>query len=288
MEKGAYFDGRKFLKCPVIKVLTENNYFQHFEVLKNNRNKRFSYNEFFVEGVRNINAAILNNWQIQSLLYSSGKPLSDWAKGILKDSPCEHFELAGALMDKLSLKDDTSELIAIIKIPPDDLSRVHLEKELKVVVFDRPSNKGNLGTIIRSCDALGAQGLIITGHAVDLYDPETVRASMGSLFKLPVVRVPSFYELKNWIAGLKQKNAELCLVGTSEKGEVDIDQFDFKRPVILLVGNETFGLTANFLEMSDVLLKIPMSGDSAASSLNVACAASICLYEINRQRRQIA
>ncbi len=274
------------MKKPVIKILTENNYYQHFEVLKNNRTKRSGYGEFFVEGVRNINTAISNQWRIQALIYSSDKPLSDWASDILKNTPVENnFALAAPLMEKLSLKEETSELIAIVKIPPDDLSRIRIEEKCVVVIFDRPSNKGNLGTIIRSCDALGANGLIITGHAVDLYDPETVRASVGSLFKLPVVRIPSLNELKSWIDAIKRRQPQLCLAGTTEKGDVEIDQFDFNRPVILLVGNETFGLTANLLEMSDVLLKIPMNEGTAASSLNVACAASICLYEINRQRR---
>ena len=77
------------------------------------------------------------------------------------------------------------------------------------MVFDRPSDHGNLGTIIRTCEAFGAAGLIITGHAVDLYDPQTVRASMSSLFSLPVVRLPSHREVRNWANGIRKQHPVL-------------------------------------------------------------------------------
>jgi TrmH family RNA methyltransferase len=270
----------------LIKVFTENNDFQRFIVLKNNRNKRHRYGEFFVEGVRNINEAIKNEWNISALLYSREKPLSDWAKNILQDyQDGFRFELLGPLMKQLSDKEDTSEIIAIVKMPEDNLSRIRLSDDFLIVVFDRPSSKGNLGSIIRSCDALGAQGLVVTGHAVDLYEPEVVRASTGSFFKLPLVRLPSFVEFTEWVARLKIGYPQMKIVGASEKGQMDIDQQDFTGPTILLIGNETDGLTWNYEKISDVLVRIPMAAETSASSLNAACAASIFLYEISRQRR---
>lgn len=89
-------------------------------------------------------------------------------------------------MEKLSDKEETSEIIAIVEIPEDDVSRLSITDQMLIVVFDRPSNRGNLGTIIRTCDALGAQGLIITGHAVDAYDSETIRATTGSFLMFPL------------------------------------------------------------------------------------------------------
>ena len=90
-----------------------------------------------------------------------------------------------------SNKSEPSELLALVAMPADDLDRIPLSPDLLVVAFDRPASPGNLGSIIRSCDALGAHGVIMTGHSVDLYDPETISASVGSLFALPVVRLPS-------------------------------------------------------------------------------------------------
>jgi TrmH family RNA methyltransferase len=272
-------------RIEIIRISTENNYFQHFEVLKNNRNKRLRYREFFVEGVRNINEAIRNGWHIKSYLYSGDKPLSDWATNILdRFTGGVRFELTESLIAKLSDKEDTSELIAIVEMPPDDITDIDDDENLILVVFDRPSNKGNLGTVIRSCDALGVNGLIVTGHAVDLYDPEVIRASTGSFFKVPLVRIPSFTEVATYIGQLRNRYARLRVVGTSEKGAAAINDYDFTGPVVLLLGNEAEGLSQSYEEISDALVRIPMSPTTSASSLNVACAASIFLYEVIRQR----
>lgn len=267
----------------IINVYSENNDYQKFEVLKRNRNKRHKYNEFFVEGVRNINEAINNNWEINGFLYSKQKNLSSWGKEILANSRAKfHYELHGDLMDQLSDKEDTSELIAIVSIPKDDISRIRIKDRLLVVVIDRPSNRGNLGTIMRSCDSLGVDGIIVTGHAVDLYDPETLRASMGSFFNLPTIRMSSPLEVQQWILRLRETYEDIQVVGTSAKGSKDLFCADFSKPTILLIGNETDGLSHKYKEMNDTTVKIPLGG--SASSLNVACATSIVLYEIARQR----
>jgi TrmH family RNA methyltransferase len=117
---------------------------------------------------------------------------------------------------------------------------------------------------------------------VDLYDPETLSATTGSLFSVPVVRLPSQNELLPWLENVRKKFADLKIVGTDELGEKGIADFDFRQPVVLLVGNETSGLSVAYKSLCDTLVKIPMHG--SASSLNVACASSIVLYEIGRQR----
>jgi tRNA G18 (ribose-2'-O)-methylase SpoU len=275
-------------KLRVISLSTANNDFQHFEVLKNNRNKRHAHKEFFVEGVRNINGAISNHFQIKAFIYNNEIKLSDWAINILQnDKTTTRYELTPALMERISDKEDTSELVAIVAMPANELSKINLPANPLLVIFDRPANKGNLGSIIRSCDAFGADALIITGHAVDLYDPETIRASMGSFFKLPMARVPSFNDVKGWLLGLKEKYRKIQFVGTSEKGQKDLDKCNFAGPVAVFMGNEAEGLSFNYEEMSDVLVRIPMSENSSASSLNVSNAASIFLYEISRQRRNV-
>jgi len=268
----------------IISVNTENNDFQRFEVLKNNRNKRHKYKEFFVEGVRNINEAISNSWDIRAYLYSPQKPLSTWGKDILARSTAKiHYELQAPLMEKISDKEDTSELIAVVSMPEDDFSRIPINEQMLTVVFDRPSNRGNLGSIIRSCDALGCQGLIMTGHAVDLYDPETIRATMGSFFNVPTIRISSPSDVKNWADSVRKRYPDLQIVGTSATGSEEIYYCDFSKPTILLVGNETQGLSHFYKEMCDRMINIPMYG--SASSFNVACATSIMLYEVSRQRQ---
>jgi TrmH family RNA methyltransferase len=165
----------------------------------------------------------------------------------------------------------------------DDLTRIPIRDQLLAVLFDRPASPGNLGSIIRSCDALHVDGLVMTGHAVDLYDPETISATTGSFFALPVVRQPGFADLQSWFERIRAQIGPFQLVGTSEDAPETIDQHDFSGPTLLALGNETWGLSAAYQQSCDALVKIPMSG--SASSLNVSNAASILLYEIDRQRR---
>jgi len=270
-----------------ITIYSENNDFQHLEVLKRNRLKRTQCSEFIVEGVKPIELLIQNKWDILAFIYSKDK-LSDWAKNILKDSTAKkHYELPLNLMEKLSDKEEFSELIALVKIPEDDLSRIKLTKDvinnLLIVVFDRASSPGNLGTMIRSCDSFGVNGLIITGHSVDIYDPKTISSSIGTLFSLPVLRLPSDKEVLEYVKDLEKEFGLIQIVGTSAKAQKEIYSYDFTRPTILLIGNETTGLSSNYKTMSNDLVNIPMMG--SASSLNVANATSIMLYEISRQRK---
>lgn len=269
------------------KIYSRNAAFQKFGVLRTNRNKRYKYGEFLVEGVRNINEAAGSGWEFTSLIYDGEKSLSGWAREILGTVKTRvNYELTGELMEEISGKQDTSELLAIVRMRRDDPARLVLSPVPLLMLFDRPSNRGNLGTVIRSCDSLGADGLLLTGHGVDLYDPEVVGASMGSFFRLPSVRMTDNDALFQYIDGLRAKYPDFQVVGTTAHREKRITQVDFTRPTLLLIGNETEGLSRAFKEKSDVLATIPMSGRSCASSFNVGCAATVFLYEAVRQRMQ--
>lgn len=268
----------------IVRIYSENNDFQYVDALRRNRNKRHRAREFFVEGVRAINQAIAHGWTINAFLYTRERSLSDWAEGILARSTARtHFELPFHLLAKLSAKENTSELLALVAMPEDRLTRVPVHSDPRIVIFDRPSSPGNLGTLIRSCDAFQVDGVILTGHGVDVYDPETIRATTGSFFAVPVVRVPSPRDLSSWLEALRLTAPGLCVVGSSEKGTLDVSAHDFTRPTVLVVGNETWGMSSFYQEVCDVIVRIPMYG--SATSLNVACAATVILYEMDRQRR---
>jgi TrmH family RNA methyltransferase len=260
-----------------------NNDFQRIEVLRRNRQRRLQYREFFLEGVRPINLALRHGWEVRAFVTSLERPLSDWARDILAGSAAPvHYELPAPLAAQLSGKSETSELMAIVRMPPDDLSRITLSPSPRVVVFDRPSSPGNLGSTIRSADALGADGMIAVGHGVDLYDPETISASRGSLFALPTVRIGGPRELDPWLEGLHERFPTTQIVALEEQAETNLWDVDLTRPSVLLLGTEKWGLSAALKERATVTARIPMGG--AASSLNVAAAGSIALYEMARQR----
>lgn len=266
-----------------LRVQRENNVFQHLEVLKRNRHKRHVHKKFFVEGVRNINQMLAAGWEVDSLCFCDERPLSRWAREILERGiGDQHLALSMDLMEKLSDREETSELLATVHIPHGGLSRITMEESSFVLLFDRPSSPGNLGSLIRSADAFGANGIIVTGHGVDIYDPQTIRASTGSFFHVPVVHVEGHALLTDWFQSVRARFPQLQIIGTDEKGDHPLSECDLTQPSIVMMGNETSGLSKALLEMCDVVTKIPMMG--SASSLNVACAGSIVMYEMIRQK----
>ncbi|MCL2513407.1 MAG: hypothetical protein FWF08_05855, partial [Oscillospiraceae bacterium] len=153
-----------------------------------------------------------------------------------------------------------------------------------IALFDRSSNKGNLGTLFRSCDALGVEGLILTGHSVDVYEPEVIRSSMGSFFNVPSIRLSDNADIDAFLSDLKGKYPQIKIIGTTAHNQTAISEIDMATPVLFLIGNETDGLNQHLTEICDVMATIPMSGKSSASSLNVSCAATVLFYEAARQR----
>jgi TrmH family RNA methyltransferase len=257
--------------------------FQQWQALLANRAKRHRSGEFIVQGVRPITLAVRHGWQIRALLYDADGAASRWARETLDAVAGPKVAVSAALMHELGEKTDASpELLAVVALPDDDLARIPAGPGMLTVVFDRPASPGNIGMLIRSADAFGASGVIITGHAADVYDPRSVRASTGSLFSLPVVRAPSHRAVLDWAQAIRAAGTGVRLVGTDENGDVDVADVDLTQPTLLVVGNETAGLSVAWREACDQLARIPMLG--SASSLNAATAASVALYESARQR----
>ena len=125
---------------------------------------------------------------------------------------------------------------------------------------------------------------MITGHAVDPYDPISVRASMGSLFAVPVVRMPSPAALFDVCTRLRSMLPALSVVGAGAPDGTAVEACNLTGPLVVVMGNEADGLSAAYQQHCDVIAHIPMHG-RAADSLNVAAAAAILLYEVDRQRR---
>ena len=263
------------------RISARNARFQVWQACLTNRTKRQRAGEFLVQGVRPISLAVDNGWPVRTVITDASRPLSRWAQELLQRLPrVERVAMAPELLAELGEKDEAApEMIAVLELPPDELERIEVGPEFLGVVFDRPTGPGNIGAIIRSADAFGARGVIVTGHAADVYDPKAVRATTGSLFAVPAVRVPSHREVLDWV---RRSAIPIVVVGTDEHGSVDVFDFDFTQPALVLIGNETSGLSAAWKEAADQLVRIPITG--SASSLNAANAATAVLYEISRQR----
>ncbi len=147
------------------------------------------------------------------------------------------------------------------------------------VVLETVRSPGNLGTLIRSSEAIGGSGFIVVGRRVDPFDPDVVRASMGALFCQKFVRT-SFPALRQWI-----RHHHCQVVGASPDGTTDLHQFQYPDSTLLLLGEERQGLTQQQRDICHHLVRIPMVG--TADSLNLAVAGSLLLYEVYRSAKLI-
>lgn len=266
-----------------LRITRRNSAFQVLQSLASNRQKRHQSRTFLVEGVRPITVALERGWPFGAVIYAGGRKLSAWATDVIERTPhATRYELAEELLAELSRKEDTSEILAVLEMPDDGFERISVPPDLLVIVADRPASPGNLGTLLRSCDAFGAHGLIVSGHAADIYDPATITASRGSLFALPVVRTASAASLATWIADVRDSLPQLRVVCADEGGDANAFDSDLSGPTVIVLGNEAQGLSRAYLDLCDAVVRIPITG--AASSLNVGVAGSILLYEAARQR----
>ncbi|MCA2208282.1 TrmH family RNA methyltransferase [Nocardia rosealba] len=274
------------------RVSTRNASVQVWQAYLNNRTKRHRDGRFLVQGVRPITQALANDWPLETLLYRLGTPdLSSWARELLDTTDVPQVGLVPELMAELGEKSGTiPEIVAVAHSRQPDLDTYAPgepgEDFPVVVVFDRPNSPGNLGTLIRSADAFGASGVIVTGHGADQFDPQAVRASTGSLFAVPVLRASGAAQVVEFRDRQVARGIPTRIVGTDEHAPSTIYDYDFTEATILVVGNETTGMSSAWSQACDDLVTIPMGG--TASSLGAPSAGAIGLYEIARQRRTFA
>jgi 23S rRNA (uridine2479-2'-O)-methyltransferase len=268
----------------VLRITTRNARFQEWQALLANRKKRQRAGEFIVQGVRPVTLAVRHGWPIRALICDADRPLSAWARSIQAGTAgSAHVAMAGDLLAELGGKaDDGPELIAVVAMPADDYARITVPPDFLGVALDRPSSPGNIGTTVRSADAFGASGVIVTGHSADPYDPQSVRASTGSLFAVPVVRDESPAGVLAWVRAQRAAGVPLTVLAADEKGDVDVADQDLTGPTLIVIGNEASGLSGAWRAACDRITRIPITG--SASSLNAASAATVLLYEAARQR----
>ncbi len=271
------------------RVSSRNAGFQQWQSYLTNRSKRTKARRFLVQGVRPITLAVEHDWPLEEILYRiGGGPLSDWARELIDGSQVPTVGLVPDLIAELGEKSGAvPELIVVAHSRMPDLATWDPpEPNPVIVVFDRPSSPGNLGTLIRSANAFGAAAVVVTGHAADQFDPQCVRASTGSLFAIPVIRAADASSVSEFRDRQCRNGMDLTIVGTDERGDADIFDHDFTGGTILVIGNETRGMSAAWRDVCDVTVGIPIGG--AASSLGAPSAGAVCLYEISRQRRSLS
>jgi len=180
------------------------------------------------------------------------------------------LEVTGEILEKLSRRDNPQTVIGVFQKRLEPLHGLVIKGDALWIGLDRVRDPGNLGTVIRTVDAVGAKGIILVGETTDPFSVETVRATMGSIFAVPLSQA-SEAEFAAWRNGWPGS-----VVGTLLSAEMDYRKADYARPALILTGNEQQGLPPDMAALCDVNVKIPMRG--RADSLNLSVATGIMIY----------
>ena len=247
--------------------------------LRDKRHRRDA-RQFLAEGLRILTEAREMGYLPRLLFYaaaSASHPLV-WSLVVAVEAAGgEVIETTPDILSKLSGKDNPQAVVGVFDEFMMTLDTLDRSTSPIWLVAERLRDPGNLGTILRTGDAVGAGGLILIGECVDHYSVEAVRASMGALFTVPVVRA----EWANFLAWLRGGDGQL--VGLSLDAATDYRGAAYVAPTFLLTGNEAQGMPADYAAACDLLVKIPMLGK--ADSLNAAVATAVMAYEVLGQLR---
>jgi TrmH family RNA methyltransferase len=231
---------------------------------------------FVVEGIRHVGEAVEAKAQVEYICYAPDLLQSDFAYQLLEKQMAlglRCYALAPEVFRSLAEKENPQGILAVVRQPRTALADLHPDNFSWGVALVAPQDPGNIGTVLRTIDAVGASGLLLLDGGADPAHPNAVRASMGAQFWLPVVSA-SFADFAAWAKGQAYH-----LYGTSAHGSVDYRAVTaYARPCVLLLGSEQKGLLPEQTAVCEQLIRLPMQG--RVSSLNLAVAAGIMLYQM--------
>lgn len=233
---------------------------------------------FVVQGIQPVWQAVEAGAAIETLIVAPGLLGRSPAAAMVTEQEAGGIRVtlvSDELFGRLSGREGPSGLAAIVRGSPAGLADLPAGPGSVFVALHEIGNPGNLGTIIRTANAAGMSGVVLLGRATDPYDPAAVKASMGALFSTPVAQA-GVEEFFGWAAG-----HQIAVVTTSAKATERFWAASYPRPLALLLGAEGEGLPEAVLGRGDLQVSIPMTG--TAESLNLAVAAGLLIYEVQRQ-----
>ncbi len=246
-----------------------------------NRDYRERAGRFLVEGVRFVEEAFISTWPVETLIYCPGILSGRRGEALLEIAAAKGthmLEVEEALFKELASTQTPQGVLAEVRQPRTTLEDLQVEGKLALlVVVDGVQDPGNLGTIVRAADAAGAGGVIILKGSADIYNPKSLRATMGSIFHMPLIQGLTAVEVISYLAGHKIKT-----IAGDPRAKKVVYECELTVPCAIFAGSEAAGLSDAVLERADEQVRIPMPGQ--AESLNVAISVAIILYEALRQR----
>jgi len=236
---------------------------------------RAEQNAFVSEGLRHVVEAVRGGWRVRRLVLSEsagGSPLLREAMAGCEAAGGRVLTVTDELMTRVARRDNAQSVIAVIEQRWSTLETVTAEPGVTWLALEGIRDPGNLGSVVRSADAFGVAGILLIGHTVDPYSSEAVRASMGSIVNVPLIRVDEAAFL-DWHRGWVGRT-----LGTHLKASLRPEAIARGQATLLLMGNEQSGLTEPVAAICDLLVRIPMR--PGADSLNLAAATAIMLYAV--------
>lgn len=240
---------------------------------------------FLIEGVRLCEEAAASSWSIETVLFTTSFGEKAREKKLLKRMQSLNAELIQTKNRDLAKLSDTVTTQGIVCVAkarersPEDLWKkggLARTGRNMVLALDRISDPGNVGALIRTADAFGANAVLLSQDSVELYNPKVVRSTMGSIFHLPVF---DEVDLERALPQLKKRRFRI--LGTDVRAEKSLDNLRPSGRICLLIGSEAKGLSRELLNLCDQVVRIPISGK--AESLNAAVAAGILMYEMAKR-----
>lgn len=228
--------------------------------------------KFIAEGIRFIEEALKEN-SVEYILYSSKLHGVNGAERIM-NNPDILFEVEDSVLKEICDTENPQGAAAVVKKSSEGFD---VDAADFIVICDGIQDPGNLGTIIRTSDAVGCSAVLISKGTVDVYNPKTLRSTMGSVFHVPIVNMGDF---EQEIAALK--NSGFAIYASSLQSQNTLYDCDFKGKTAIVIGNEAKGIPQEHMDMFTHTMIIPMAG--RAESLNAASAGAVMLYEVLRQR----
>ncbi len=239
------------------------------------RKHRRAHGRFLVEGIRLLKEAIEAGAELEIIFHCPERLKSDIGLDLLEEAQrmgIRVLQVSERVIESISLRDNPQGIIGVAKIFRTDLNEIPLSGRTCLLWAHEIRDPGNIGTMIRTCDAFGVDGFILTGRSADPFDPKSIRASMGSIFAVPLILER---ELDDVMGFLKGKGFHL--LATSPHAERVSCRMAYPFPLAVMVGNEGEGLPEWLMRAADERVRIPMVG--RADSLNVSVAAGVILYE---------
>lgn len=240
---------------------------------RNLKQKKYRTEEYTVEGKKSVWEALNSKKTVTSLILSESF-FNSLDLPLPNHLPC--YILPDSILAQISSTDTPSGIIATLKI--EKLTDFTPNPEKAYVYCDKISDPGNLGTIIRTADAAGFGGVLLSPECCDLYNPKTVRSSMGSFFHIDIIEDVTVEKLKS----IKDSGFSIFSGVLSDK-TINYTDADMKKPTVIVIGNESNGVSQKVIDISTELIKIPILG--SAESLNASIAAAIIMYEVVKQRQ---